>query len=131
MTKKVFISFNFKELGYKNDMLRLFAANGGRIEATPIQVEKDVSAGGPSAIEAEIRRVMDPCSGLIALVGSDAHNSPWIDEELRHADRLGIPKVAVRHPQGRGGVPNSHRYLRVVEWNSQELADMVRSWLSR
>jgi len=128
MAKKVFISFNFKERGYKNNLLGLFVAHGGRIEATPIHVENDVSVGGPSAIEAEIKRVMDPCRGLIALVGSDAHNSPWIDQELRHADRLGIPKVAVRHPQGTGGVPNSHRYIRVVEWNSQDLVDMVRDW---
>lgn len=131
MAKKVFISFNFKERGYKNDMLRLFASGGGKIEATPIQVENDVSTGGPTVIEAEIRRVMDPCCGLIALVGTDAHNSPWIDSELRHADRLGIPKVGVLHPQVRAGLPNSHKYLRVLEWNSQELVDMVRSWHSK
>ncbi|NOK32025.1 hypothetical protein HMI49_02250 [Corallococcus exercitus] len=128
MAKRVFISFNFKEKGYQNDMQNLFAAHGGRVEATPTIVEKDVSAGGPAAIQAEIQRIMGPCKGLIVVVGDIAHNSPWVDYELGCANSQMIPKIAVRHPNATGGVPNNHRGMRVVEWNSQELIDAVRGW---
>jgi len=128
MAKKIFISFNYNQRGYKNDMLRLFAAYGGWLEATPVTVENDVSLGGDVAIKAEIKRVMAPCCGVIALVGTDAHNSPWIDYEMGCANSQQIPKVSVRHPQSTGGLPNNHRGMRVVEWNSQELADIVRGW---
>jgi hypothetical protein len=131
MAKKIFISFNFRERGYKNDLLGLFAPSKGVLEATPIFVENDVTAGGEPAIKAEIKRVMDPCSGLIALVGEGSHNSPWIDYEMGYANTLGIPKVAVWHPQSRGGPPNNHQGMRVVGWNSPELAEVVRGWRSR
>ena len=128
MAKRVFISFNFKEKGYLNDMRNLFAGFGGHIEATPTIVEKDVSAGGSASIEAEIQRVMGPCKGLIVVVGDVAHNSPWVGYELGYANSQGIPKIAVRHPHATGGVPNSHRGMKVVDWNSQELIDTVRGW---
>ncbi|WP_434300349.1 TIR domain-containing protein [Corallococcus exiguus] len=128
MAKRVFISFNFQEKGYQNDMRNLFAGLGGRVEATPTVVENDASAGGPSAIKAEIQRIMGPCRGLIVVVGDVAHNSPWIDYELGYANSQGIPKIGVRHPNATGGVPNNHRGMKVVEWNSQELIDTVRGW---
>ena len=131
MAKKVFISFNFKELGYRNNMLGLFASGGGVLEATPVFVENDVSANGESAIKAEIKRIMDPCCGLIVLVGEGSHNSPWIDYELGYANSLQIPKVAVWHPRSVGGAPNNHRGMPVAKWNSQELADRVRGWSSK
>jgi hypothetical protein len=129
--KKIFISFNFKNVGQRNDMVRLFAASGGKLEATPVYVVNDVSAGKESAIRAEIQRVLAPCSGLIALISDDAHNSPWIDYELGYAHSQRIPTVAVRHPQSRGGIPNSHKGMRVMDWNSQELVDLVRGWPTR
>jgi hypothetical protein len=92
--KKIFISFNFKNVGQRNDMVRLFAASGGKIS-------------------------------------DDAHNSPWIDYELGYAHSQRIPTVVVRHPQSRGGIPNSHKGMRVMDWNSQELVDLVRGWPTR
>lgn len=128
MAKRVFISFNFKEQNYRNDVRNLFAGFGGRIEATPTFVERDVSSGGLSAIRAEIQQVMGPCKGLIVVVGDVAHNSPWIDYELGFANSQMIPKIAVKHPNATGGVPNNHHGMRVVGWNSQELIDTVRGW---
>jgi hypothetical protein len=71
---------------------------------------------------------MSPCCGLIALVGTDAHSSPWISYELGYAHSQRMPTVAVWHPQVRSGLPDGHRGMRVAAWNSQELADIVRGW---
>jgi hypothetical protein len=128
MAKRVFISFNFKEKGYLNDLRNQFASLGGRVEATPTFVERDVSAEGVAAIREEIQRVMGPCKGLIVVVGDVAHNSPWIDYELGYANSHQIPKIAVQHPNATGGLPNNHRGMKVVGWNSQELIDTVRGW---
>jgi len=130
MAKKVFLSFNFKEKNYLNDARNLFAPYLGTLEATPIFVERDVSENGPKAIEQEIQRVMGPCVGLIVVVGDVAHNSPWIDYELGYANSAKIPKIAVRHPNATGGVPNNHRGMTVLEWNSSELAAAIRGWPS-
>jgi hypothetical protein len=128
MAKNVFISFNFKEKGFKNDLYGLFQANGGRIQATPVIVTEDVSAQGEEAIRAVIRQRMTGCAGLVVVVGNDAHNSPWIAYELGMANELGIPKIAVRHPAATGGPPNAHRGMTQVEWSSQQLVDAIASW---
>ena len=134
MAKRIFISFNFHERNFRDNLTRFFQEFGGPVQATPVFVERDVTVPGRSkeendkAIEAEIRRLMQGCRGLIAVVGRDAHNSPWIDHELREADRLKIPKIAVKHPTFGGGVPNAHKYIKVVEWDPAAIARIVQGW---
>jgi hypothetical protein len=91
----------------------------------------DVSTGGDAEIQREIQSVMTPCSGMVVVIGDDTHNSPWINYEVGYATSQRIPTVAVQHPQSRGVPPNNYRGMKVVGWNSQELADIVQSWPTR
>ena len=128
MSKRIFISFNYAERNYQNNLLGLFQANGGPVEATPVYVEKDVTAKGDEAVKAEIERCMEGCRGLLVAVGNIAHNSRWIDHELGKANQLRIPKAAVRHPDASGGIPNNHKGMMVLKWDTEAIARLVESW---
>lgn len=125
MAKRIFISFNYTERGWRNDLLALFQAYGGPVQATPVYVSDDVAAQGDAAVKAEIKRCMDGCKGLLVVVGNDAHNSPWIDYELNLANGWKIPKAAIRHPAASGGLPNHHKTMTVAPWNPMAIARLV------
>ena len=130
MPKKVFMSFRYDDLAWKNDAEALFKAQPGQVLATPVYLPASAVGGRrPDAeIEAEIRGLLEGCAGLIVVVGNDGHNSPWLKHELGLANALKKPKVAMRHPQATGGLPNSHSGMRVIEWSSDALAREIQSW---
>ena len=128
MSKRIFISFNYSERNYRDNLLGLFQANDGPVQATPVYVKQDVAAQGDDAVKAEIRRCMDGCRGLLVVVGDVAHNSPWIDHELGKANELKIPKAAVLHPDASGGLPTNHKGMAVAPWNRDAIAKLVEGW---
>jgi len=43
MSKRVFISFNYNQRNYKDNLVGFFQGYGGRIPATPVLLNEDVS----------------------------------------------------------------------------------------
>jgi len=131
MSKKIFVSFKYSELEWKNNIESLFHSEGAQVAVTPVWLSIP-AANTPRISDTEIRKAIrdrvDACCGLIVVVGNDAHNSPWIDYELGLANALKKPKVAVRHPQATGGLPNNHKGMIVLAWKSDDLMRAIQSW---
>ena len=128
MSKRIFVSFNFKNIDFRNDLAAFFQPLGGPVQATPNWVRNDVSRQGSEEIQREIRRAMEGCRGLVVVVGDDVHNSPWIRYELGLANGLHLPKVAIRHPRASGGLPPQHGGMTLLPWDPHRLAEEVRDW---
>lgn len=131
MSKKVFLSFRQKNVDLRNDLLALFAAGGGRIQATPVYLTEDLRGKGEAAITKQIQEAMQDCCGLLLVMGEDVHNSEWIKYELEVADSWGIPRVGVRHRQATGGPPNRYPRLEILPWQPETIAQTVNSWQPR
>lgn len=129
--KRVFISHNYVDKKQVGDLLRFFAPSGGPVQAEPVTLDKDVSAGGDLAIEERIDELMRRCVGLIILVGGVSHNRRWSDYEIAEARRRGIPVTGVRHGEGMGGPPNEHRWLAFLDWDPARIAAHVAGWRRR
>lgn len=128
MSKRIFVSFNYAERAFANDVRVFFQKLGGPVQATPVFVEKDVSAGGEPAIKEEIRRHVTGCRGLLVVVGDDAHNSPWMNYEVGLATSQKIPVAYVRHPRATGGPPNAQRGMPELTWDPKTIATAIASW---
>ncbi len=128
MAKRVFISFRFHELNLRDNLLQFFQEYGGPIQATPEYMKEDLSEAGEERIKEVIREMMGRCAGLLVVAGEDAHNSFWMNYEGGVANELQRPKAGVHHPSHRGGFPNAHAGMREVEWDGDELAELVASW---
>ncbi|HEX2206780.1 MAG TPA: TIR domain-containing protein [Longimicrobium sp.] len=105
MRRHIFISYRFKDRNIAHNVETFFQTQGGTCDGKPKYVEQNLSSEDSGVIEAEIRRVMDQCMGVLLVVGDDNHNSTWIDYEVAHADGSRLPIVAVRLPGYTGGVP--------------------------
>lgn len=127
MNKKIFVSYNFKDREPAHNVRPFFNRQGGRCQGEPVYVENDVSAQGEAAIREEILRILEPCVGVLFVVGDDSHNSPWIDWEAKMAIRRGLPMVAVQLPNKTGGMPNRLKDLEVpfVAWGQETLCDAL------
>jgi hypothetical protein len=128
MAKRVFISSSFAERDLLNNLLGFFQENDGPVQATPAYMTQDRRAEGDARIKEGIREIMKGCSGLIVLVGEQAHNSKWIEYEVGVAASMQIPHVGVRHSARHGGFPNTYVGMQEVPWHGPELARVVAEW---
>jgi len=128
VSKQVFISFSHKNLDFRNDLRAMFAEWGGPIQATPVYITEDVRSQGTAAVERKIKEIMEPCRGLLLVVGEDVHNSEWIDYEIKLASGWQKPWAPVRHKQSKGGLPNSFRDKPVLPWDADAIAKVVAGW---
>ena len=55
MSRKVFISFNYKDREFAKNVKTFFNSQGGKCQGEPVYVEKDVSGNGNEAIDDEIK----------------------------------------------------------------------------
>lgn len=122
MEKKVFVSFNFRDNEQAKNARQLFTDGSVKCTAVPVFVTRDVSAYGDAAIDREIRSVMDGCSALLVVVGSDSHNSPWVEREVKLADSRGMPIVLVRRSPGGPPASLARRGLPVHDWSPATVA---------
>lgn len=127
MSRRVFVSFNFKDVAVARNVTTFFQSQEGRCQGKTVFVEKDVSAEGDAAIDAEIRRVMSGCDCALFVVGDDCHNSPWINREAQIAIGSGLGRVAVRAPNTTGGLPHTlaDSEIPFVTWGHDTLSDAM------
>ena len=131
MSKKIFISYNFKDKQFAGSVKSFFQKQGGKCQGSPVYVTNDVSAGGSDAIDAEIKRVMKPCEAILFIVGDNSHNSPWINREAKLAISLGLGLVAIQIPNTHGGIANELKEVKVpfVEWDHDTLCHALnKAW---
>lgn len=123
MSRWVFVSYNFKNRELAHTLRNHFQEYGGPCEGKPLYVTNDVSEDGESAIDLEIRSVMDRCSAAIFVVGDDNHNSPWIEREATIASSRALGIVAVRLPETRGALPPKLREMNIQaeDWRQDAL----------
>lgn len=124
MSKRVFVSFRYSDIAFRNDLESLFQNSG----AQPVHVVEDVAVQGEAAIRSEIQRHLQGCHGLVVVVGNDAHNSRWIDYEVQAARSARLPCVAIRHPRSSGGLPNGHKDLPLIDWSPASLKQEIARW---
>lgn len=125
MAKRIFLSFSFVDRGLLNDLLQFFQAHGGPVMATPTYMTTDVSKAGPERIRQTIREQMQGCSGVLLLVGDEAHNSRWIQYEMGVANELHIRKFRLQHPTRTGGAPVAHAGMPEIPWSPKEVAAVL------
>lgn len=131
MSRNIFISYRFKDRSIAHNVETFFQTQGGTCDGKPKYVENNLSSEAPAVIDAEIKRVMDQCMGVLLVVGDDNHNSTWVDYEVAYADGCRLPIVAVRLPGYKGGVPNRvknrvrNQEIPFVEWTQDALCDAL------
>ena len=127
MSKKVFISFNFKDSAIAKNVKPFFNNQGGKCQGKPVYVENDVSDQGDKAIDDEIKSVMSSCDAILFVVGDESHNSPWINREAEIAISQNLGIVAVQAPDTIGGVPNEIKENNVplVNWDKDALCNAL------
>src|SRR3954471_15229530 len=100
MSKKVFLSFNYVEKEWRENLRQMFQAWTGSAQATPVTLEaNEVLDPSDSRIREAIRDKLSRCHGLLLLIGNQAQQSRWIDHELQVASSAGIRCAGTRHPQ--------------------------------
>jgi hypothetical protein len=128
MAKKVFISFKYGEQPWHNDVLQFFQKWGGKAQATPVYLEESITLGSTETqIRAAITAKMKDCRGLLVVIGNKAQASPWIDYEVQVASSAGRPCAGTRHPQASGAPPVSFPNLKMLPWDSQDIASWIES----
>ena len=134
MARRIFISFRYSDDVLRGNLENLFMPTGP-VPGTPTTVTRNVLASTTdparryAAVRQEIERVMSTCEGALLLVGDNTHSSEWIDDELGLATgKYRMPCAAVRHPRSSGGLPPSHRGIKLLDWDPDAIAAEVRSW---
>lgn len=123
MSRWVFISYNFNNRELVRTLKNYFQDRGGPCAGKPLYVTNDVSKDGDSAIDREIRSVMDQCAAAIFVIGDDNHNSPWIEREAKIASSRDLAIVAVRLPDTTGALPPKLREMKIQieDWGPDAL----------
>lgn len=128
MAKKVFISFKYGEQPWQNDLLQFFQKWGGKAQATPVYLAEGIPLGSTeSQIRAAIIAKMKDCRGLLVVIGNKAQASPWVNYEVQVASSAGLPSAGTRHPQASGALPMSFPNLKMLLWDSQDIASWIES----
>jgi hypothetical protein len=127
MPRNIVVSYNFTDRELVHTVPNYFHTRGGGCDGRAVFVTNDVSAEGPKAIDAEIRRVIDTCVGVLFVIGDDVHNSPWINREAELAISRPLEMVVVRLPETTGNVPNKLKSLGLVPlpWGQDPLCDAI------
>jgi hypothetical protein len=118
----VFVSYNFNDRMMVHNISGLFHANGGRLPGTPFRVERDLSSESDEEIRAEIKSLMQRCKVCLFVVGTDVHNSPWINFEASLARVWKMPIVLMAVPVGIYGPPALLADYEVLPWHSPAAA---------
>lgn len=129
MTRKIFVSYNFKDSEIARSVKSMTQHNGGIVKGKFVFVENDVSSLGNNAIEHEIKRIIQQCDAALFVVGNDSHNSPWINREAQLAKSLGLSIVITKLPSSNGGIPYeliNTRYTS-AEWGVYSLATALNT----
>jgi hypothetical protein len=100
-TKNVFISHHHKDDEHVDRLTSLLAKNGynirnSSIRAKPANQERlDKGLVKDSTIRRLLRMKMSWAGTVVVLVGKKTHTRPWVDWEIREANRLGKNIVGV------------------------------------
>jgi len=100
-TKNVFISHHHKDDAHIDKLTELLAKNGcsirnSSIRAKPANQERlDKGLVKDSTIKRLLRMKMSWAGTVVVLVGKETHTRPWVDWEVREANRLGKNIVGV------------------------------------
>jgi len=127
MSRRIFISYNFKDREIAHNIRPYFQSNGGTCQGKPLFIENDVSGQGDKAIDLEVRRIMKKCNIALFVIGDNVHSSPWINREAELAVSMDLKLAGVRFPKSNGGVPNilKHHKLPIAKWNQKDLAKVL------
>lgn len=132
--KHVFISHHHADDKLVSDMTNMLARQGyeirnSSIRAKPANKERlEKGLVSKKAIERLLRMKMSWASTVIVLIGKETHNRPWVDWEIRQAQRLGKRIVGVYE---RGGTENDipealESYAdAIVNWHPASLASAI------
>jgi len=125
--KKIFVSYNFNDRNTSHSIKGMSKYYSGPVNGRFIFVENDVSKEGDSAIDREIKNTMFDCDIALFLVGSESHNSPWIEREVELATSKNLPIIVMQQPNVKGGIPNSlkNRCYTESSWNAHALSQLV------
>ena len=124
---KVFISFNYKDISstrvvenWKNQGL------GEDISISTIDGE-NYSFMGKEFVENKICEQINKCQVLLALVGDNSHNRPWMDYEIHYANSEKIPVLWTQIPNTTGGVPKELARNKNIEFNMRKIEEAIRN----
>lgn len=136
MTKRrhVFISHHHADDAHVSDLTSLLGRNGYEIRNSSIRAKPenqrrlDQKQVSDRTIKRLLRMKMAWASTVVVLIGKETHNRPWVDWEIKKANKLGKRIVGVFE---RGGTENDvpaalERYQDArVAWNSTSIIDAI------
>lgn len=126
MAVRVFLSYVFEDRGYRDQIID-WARRGLLGDVEPVFETDDVRQGGEAAIKAHLRPVMRSASAILVLVGQDAHNRRWVDEEVHYCASAGHRIVGVRLPNTTGAAPVELRGHTLVAFTHSAIRDALRN----
>ena len=129
MAKRIFVSYNFNDREVTKTVKSMTQNVGGCVQGQFVFVENNVSRDGRSAIDAEIKKIMNDCDAALFVIGNNSHNSPWINREVELAISYGIKIVKTQLPSTNGGQPEKLNWLncREAQWSARSIADCLNN----
>lgn len=128
MSRKIFVSYRFRDAESAKNVKQLFQAQGGKCQGEPVFGDTDVTEGGESSIYRHVKGIALTCEAMLLVVGDDTHSSSWIEREIALARSIPLPIVAVRAPNATGGLPASIQgvpAIPFVPWGHDSLCDAL------
>ncbi len=135
-TKNVFISHHHKDDAHVDKLTVLLAKNGysirnSSIRAKPANQERlDKGLVKDSTIRRLLRMKMSWAGTVVVIVGNETYKRPWVDWEVREANRQGKNIVGVYEHGLKGKVelpPALEQYgtAQVVGWDSAAIINAI------
>ncbi len=122
--KKVFISNVYEDKHFRDQIADWFEK--GRMQNhEPVFETEDTRQDGPKGIKKHLSPKIAEADVIIALIGDNSHNHPWVDWEVAHARSLGIPVIPVRLPKTSGAGPREIRNKKMVRYSPRTLQEAL------
>lgn len=86
----------------------------------------DFRPDGRGAIRSEVNSLMNGAGAMVALVGNNSHDRPWIRHEASYMQSARKPVIVVRMPGTTGAAPEGLRGLQEIPFEPGAIAKAIR-----
>jgi hypothetical protein len=123
---KVFISFNYDDIDSKKSVTNWKGQNIGTDISFSAWDGESESAKGKDYVKAKIRSMIDESDTVLALVGNDSHNRPWVNYEVAYAKSQGKKVIWTQLPNTTGAPPKEIQNSEPVEFRLKSIQEAIR-----
>lgn len=131
MSTRIFLSYVYEDHAYRDQVIDWYRR--GLLGAfEPVFETQDVRQGGEDAVRRHLRPIMRNADAILVLVGQDAHDRRWIDEEVHYCASAGKAIFVMQLPNATGAAPREVRGYPTIPFSAADLRaafeSKLRAW---